>query len=58
MANFTTDGQICIDRQIIVSHNEDNFDDLIQRFEVIETCKWITDNSYSKVNNCSVAVEF
>ncbi|KOB69621.1 Diphteria toxin resistance protein 2, dph2 [Operophtera brumata] len=49
MSNFTTDGQICIDREIEVTHTGEDFGELIRSFDIIETCKWITENSYSRV---------
>ncbi|XP_075992024.1 diphthamide biosynthesis 2 [Anticarsia gemmatalis] len=49
MANFTTDGKICIERELEINSTAENFDDLETRFDINQTCKWITDNNYSKV---------
>lgn len=57
MANFTTDGQICIDREIEVTHTQEDFGEIVRNFDIIETCKWISDNSYSRVNICSRSFE-
>ncbi|XP_030029165.2 2-(3-amino-3-carboxypropyl)histidine synthase subunit 2 isoform X1 [Manduca sexta] len=48
MANFTTDGKICIERELPVA-NEQHYDDIISRFDINETCQWIRDNNYGKV---------
>lgn len=50
MANFATDGKICIEREIEARNVElATGDDLIPRFNVLETCKWITKNNFNKV---------
>ncbi|XP_046961290.1 2-(3-amino-3-carboxypropyl)histidine synthase subunit 2 [Vanessa cardui] len=49
MANFTTDAKICIERDLEITPKEDVYDDLVTRFDIQETCKWITDNNYAKV---------
>lgn len=49
MANFTTDAEICIKREIDVTNNGLSLDDLVSRFDIIATCKWIQDNSYERV---------
>lgn len=49
MANFTTDGKLCIERELEHKFIEKEFDDIITRFEIIETCKWIRDNNFLKV---------
>ncbi|XP_023949690.2 2-(3-amino-3-carboxypropyl)histidine synthase subunit 2 [Bicyclus anynana] len=49
MANFTTDGKICIEREIKARETELEKDDLIPRFNLLETCKWITENNFNKV---------
>ncbi|XP_041975133.1 2-(3-amino-3-carboxypropyl)histidine synthase subunit 2 [Aricia agestis] len=48
MANLTTDGKICIERELEVTESKD-FDDIISYFDVKETCKWISDNNFNKV---------
>lgn len=50
MANFTTDGKLCIERELDIDATEKQFDDLITRFDISETCQWITDNNFQKVN--------
>ena len=50
MANFTTDGKLCIEREIEINSTEKQFDDLVSRFDISETCQWITDNNFQKVN--------
>ncbi|XP_013177100.1 PREDICTED: diphthamide biosynthesis protein 2 [Papilio xuthus] len=49
MANFTIDGKICIERELGVVPTNRQFEDLISYFDVLKTCKWISDNNYSKV---------
>lgn len=50
MANFTTDGKLCIERELEVTKTKEHeFDDLISHFNIIDTCKWITDNNYATV---------
>ncbi|KPJ15380.1 Diphthamide biosynthesis protein 2 [Papilio machaon] len=49
MANFTIDGKICIERELGVVPTNREFEDLISHFDVLKTCKWISDNNYSKV---------
>lgn len=50
MANFTTDGKLCIEREIDVQKiREHEFSDLVSYFNIIDTCKWIKDNNYTKV---------
>ncbi|CAB3240139.1 unnamed protein product [Arctia plantaginis] len=49
MANFTTDGKLCIEREIEIQSTDAQFEDLITRFDVIETCKWIKDNNFFTV---------
>ncbi|XP_068626310.1 2-(3-amino-3-carboxypropyl)histidine synthase subunit 2 [Battus philenor] len=49
MANLTTDGKICIERSIEISNTKRNFGDIITYFDIPETCKWITDNNFTKV---------
>lgn len=49
MANFTTDGKLCIERKLEVNRSEKEFDDLITRFDINETCRWITENNFLKV---------
>lgn len=49
MANFTTDGKLCIERELEINSTEKQFDDMITRFDILETCKWITDNNFLKV---------
>lgn len=51
MANFTTDGKLCIEREIEIQSTDTQFEDLITRFDIIETCKWIKDNNFFTVNN-------
>lgn len=51
MANFTTDGKICIERELDFIEIDHNLDDIVSRFDINETCKWIRDNNYLKVNN-------
>lgn len=54
MANFATDGKICIEREIETRNVElATGDDLIPRFNVLETCKWITKNNFNKVRNAN-----
>ncbi|KAL0901962.1 hypothetical protein ABMA27_007105 [Loxostege sticticalis] len=47
MASFATDGKVCIEREIEVSPLE--VDDLLTRFDVVETSKWISRNNFLKV---------
>lgn len=47
MANLTTDGKICIERELKVDIKE--YKDLVDEFDIEETCKWITKNNFSKV---------
>ncbi|XP_039761502.1 2-(3-amino-3-carboxypropyl)histidine synthase subunit 2 [Pararge aegeria] len=49
MANFTTDGKICIEREIDAGKVELETNDLNERFKILETCKWITENNFNKV---------
>ncbi|XP_049875970.1 2-(3-amino-3-carboxypropyl)histidine synthase subunit 2 [Pectinophora gossypiella] len=49
MANFTTDGKICIERELEITQGKKDFDDLVSRFDIIESCKWITENNFEKV---------
>ncbi|XP_069363496.1 2-(3-amino-3-carboxypropyl)histidine synthase subunit 2 [Maniola hyperantus] len=49
MANFTTDGKICIERKIEASKTNLGMDDLISRFYILETSKWITKNNFNKI---------
>ncbi|KAJ8735243.1 hypothetical protein PYW07_006863 [Mythimna separata] len=49
MANFTTDGKLCIERELEIDTTVKQFDDLITRFDISETCQWITDNNFQKV---------
>lgn len=49
MANFATDGQICIEREIQVTAASTEFGDFTARFDIGGTCKWITENNYLKV---------
>lgn len=49
MANFTTDGKICIERELTLSNNKNQNDDIITRFDINKTCKWIIDNNFTKV---------
>ncbi|KPJ00308.1 Diphthamide biosynthesis protein 2 [Papilio xuthus] len=49
MANFTIDGKICIERELGVVPTNREFEDFISYFDVLKTCKWISDNNYSKV---------
>ncbi|KAJ0182801.1 hypothetical protein K1T71_002170 [Dendrolimus kikuchii] len=50
MANFTTDGKICIERQVKVADlNEGQCRDLLTRFDVDETCIWIKENNHLKI---------
>lgn len=50
MENFTTDGKICIEREINVQKiKEHEITDLVSHFNIIDTCKWIIDNNYKKV---------
>lgn len=49
MANFTTDGKLCIEREIEIIIPDKQFDDLITRFDISETCQWITVNNFQKV---------
>ncbi|XP_026492728.2 2-(3-amino-3-carboxypropyl)histidine synthase subunit 2 [Vanessa tameamea] len=49
MANFTTDAKICIERDLEITNKQHVYEDLITRFDILETCKWITDNNYAKV---------
>ncbi|XP_014358010.2 2-(3-amino-3-carboxypropyl)histidine synthase subunit 2 [Papilio machaon] len=49
MANFTIDGKICIERELEVVPSNREFEDLISHLDVLKTCKWISDNNYSKV---------
>lgn len=51
MANFATDGKLCIDRELDVANTDRQFEDIVTRFNIPETCKWITDNKYAKVNH-------
>lgn len=50
MANFTTDGKLCIERELEINSSEKDFDDLVTRFDISETCEWITENNFPKVN--------
>lgn len=47
MASFATDGKVCIEREIEVLPLE--VDDLLTRFDVVETSKWISRNNFLKV---------
>ncbi|XP_026731754.1 2-(3-amino-3-carboxypropyl)histidine synthase subunit 2 [Trichoplusia ni] len=49
MANFTTDGKLCIERELEISNIKEQFDDLISRFDIVETCQWITNNDFKTV---------
>ncbi|XP_061708330.1 2-(3-amino-3-carboxypropyl)histidine synthase subunit 2 [Cydia pomonella] len=49
MANFTTDGKICIEREIEVRNGDGHIDDVVSQFDIIPTCKWIEDNKYERV---------
>lgn len=49
MANFTTDGKICIERELEFIEIDHNFDDIVSRFDINETCKWISHNNFLKV---------
>ncbi|XP_045446821.1 2-(3-amino-3-carboxypropyl)histidine synthase subunit 2 [Melitaea cinxia] len=49
MANFSTDGKLCIERELDVTNTDLQFEDIITRFNIPETCRWITDNKYAKV---------
>lgn len=50
MANFTTDGKICIERELEVNDiDRRDFDDIVSRFDINETCKWIRDNNFLRV---------
>lgn len=48
MASFTTDGKICIERQIEARHDQE-CSDLFSRFNIEGTCQWIKENKYLKV---------
>ncbi|CAG9796884.1 unnamed protein product [Diatraea saccharalis] len=48
MANFTTDGQLCIGREINVEPHQ--FNDLSSSFDIEETCKWISDHNFTKIS--------
>lgn len=50
MASFATDGKVCIEREIEVLPLE--VDDLLTRFDVVETSKWISRNNFLKVCVC------
>lgn len=49
MANFTTDGKLCIERELEVTQPDVIHEDIVQKFDITETCKWISDHGYSKV---------
>ncbi|KAI5632875.1 putative diphthamide synthesis protein domain-containing protein [Phthorimaea operculella] len=49
MANFATDGKLCIERELEVTNIDKNFDDLVSRFDITQTCKWIQENNFLKV---------
>lgn len=49
MANFTTDGKLCIERQIEVARQEQD-SDLLTRFDIHETCVWIKEKNLKKVS--------
>lgn len=54
MANFTTDGKICIEREIEVNEIDRDIDDIVSRFNLNETCKWIRNNNFLKVKKLFV----
>jgi hypothetical protein len=56
MANFTTDSKICIEREIEILPAK--VDDLLARFDVIETCKWISDNNFPKVTYNVYSIQY
>ncbi|XP_059058385.1 2-(3-amino-3-carboxypropyl)histidine synthase subunit 2 [Achroia grisella] len=49
MSNLTTDGKICIEREISIANESNDFEDIVPRFYVEETCKWIVDNNFLKI---------
>ncbi|XP_053616766.1 2-(3-amino-3-carboxypropyl)histidine synthase subunit 2 [Plodia interpunctella] len=49
MANFTTDGKICIDREVSLPNMEEHIVDVVTHFDVEKTCVWITENQFLKV---------
>ncbi|OWR53621.1 diptheria toxin resistance protein [Danaus plexippus plexippus] len=49
MSNFTTDGKICIERELEVAKSEIEFDNLEQRYSVTEICNWLKEHNFSKV---------
>lgn len=50
MENFTTDARICIDRTIEPTYTCDPVENLLLADDILDTCKWITENNFSKVN--------
>ncbi|KAL4713871.1 hypothetical protein ACJJTC_015525 [Scirpophaga incertulas] len=48
MANFATDGQICIERSLRISVF-DYIEDISSDFDIPETCLWIKNNKFTKV---------
>lgn len=49
MSNLTTDGKICIERELSIIEANNDFENIVTRFYIEETCKWIIDNHYTKV---------
>ncbi|CAG4988999.1 unnamed protein product [Colias eurytheme] len=49
MSNFTTDAQLCIERELELPNINNDFTDINTQFHISETCKWINEHNYTKV---------
>ncbi|CAF4950164.1 unnamed protein product [Pieris macdunnoughi] len=49
MANLTTDGKLCIEREIDVQVIDNDETEITSRYLIADTCNWINSNKYTKV---------